>query len=171
MIRAKFKLFGEFHVELSTGQHILLKGRKGPSIVTYLLLSNEHSDYRDKLVDLLWSRSSSESGRASLRQTLSELRRQFQAVGLDIVGSDPRSIDRIALASEQLSADVLDFQRFDQTKTVESSIEIANLYQGRLLDGFDTRDTDFMAWLNAHRRRFEERVIERLKHIVEVKFA
>src|SRR5882724_9568760 len=81
------------------GQSVKIKSRKSLAVLSYIALNESRQETRERLVGLLWSETEEEKARASLRQTLRDLRRCFADVGYDglqteklAVELDPRSI-------------------------------------------------------------------------------
>jgi DNA-binding SARP family transcriptional activator len=78
--RLQLRLFGEFVArEGNTGQEVTPRGRKARAILAYLALTNRNRATREVVAELLWSDRGEEQARASLRQSLAELRK---ALGL-----------------------------------------------------------------------------------------
>src|SRR6187397_3097299 len=73
-------LFGQIAVR--AGGHALdIRSRKSRALLAYIALNESGVESRERLVGLLWSESPEEKARASLRQSLHELRTTFDAVG------------------------------------------------------------------------------------------
>lgn len=78
--RLHLRLFGDFAArEGVNGAEVTPRGRKARGILAYLALTHRHRASRDIVAELLWSDRGEEQARASLRQSLSELRK---ALGL-----------------------------------------------------------------------------------------
>src|SRR4051794_27996566 len=74
------KLLGKFSVCVND-EDIQLPSRKARALIGYLALSEPQEQTRERLVGLFWSESATERARASLRQTLHELRNAFEPSG------------------------------------------------------------------------------------------
>ena len=89
---------------------VRLRGRKAQALLCYLSLSSPQTHSRERLAGLLWSESGEDLARASLRQTLRELRGALEAAGFDglesarnDVGLDAARVDvDVAAALAQL---------------------------------------------------------------------
>ena len=71
--RFELALFGTFRLSVD-GADIALRGRKACALLAYLALAHSHRATRETIADLLWTDRGAEQARASLRQTLAELR-------------------------------------------------------------------------------------------------
>ncbi|MBL8572288.1 MAG: hypothetical protein JNM13_01290 [Hyphomicrobiaceae bacterium] len=80
-MRCLVKLIGHFRVFDPTGRDVTPKSRKACCILSYLLLNDTGRETRAKLATLLWSDSDDERARASLRQSLKDLRAVEDACG------------------------------------------------------------------------------------------
>ena len=67
-------------------------GRKSTALLAYLCRSHAHTAPRETLTGLLWGDSQDEQARASLRQTLSAIRRGLEPVADRVFGSDMQSV-------------------------------------------------------------------------------
>ena len=76
------------------GQPLAIKNKKAQVVVAYLLLAPGRRETRERLCGLLWSESSEEKARGSLRQALHQLRELFESIGFAglIVGRDDISL-------------------------------------------------------------------------------
>src|SRR3954464_15989508 len=76
------------------GQPLAIKNKKAQAVVAYLLLAPGRRETRERLCGLLWSESSEEKARASLRQVLHHLREMFDSIGFAglVVGRDGVSL-------------------------------------------------------------------------------
>src|SRR4051812_46200267 len=78
--RLAFSLFGTFAVRYA-GRPIEIKSKKAQALLGYLLLNSSLRESRERLSGLLWSESTEEKARTSLRQTLHQLREALEAAG------------------------------------------------------------------------------------------
>ncbi len=74
------------------GRPLRRLGRKARAALAYLLLSDGPYETRERLVGLLWSESDEARARASLRQTLREIRQAFADAGYDGLRADKLAI-------------------------------------------------------------------------------
>jgi DNA-binding SARP family transcriptional activator len=81
------------HLTVRHGDRALaIAGRKARALLGYLAVLDAHEATRERLVGLLWSEVDESNARASLRQTLRELRRAFQTAGVDGLKTDKLSV-------------------------------------------------------------------------------
>ena len=96
--RLRIETFGQFTIRHGD-REVVLNGRKARALLGYLALGESGQETREQLVGLLWSETEEGKARASLRQTLYEIREAFQAVGFDKFEADKHvaRLDRDAL--------------------------------------------------------------------------
>lgn len=123
-------------------------------------MSETGEETRDRLVGLLWSENEEERARASLRQSLYEIREAF-----DELGFDGFTTDRLRVSLDRSRIDVDLWNIFDEAAAgrphpilleAERPIE-------RLLDEFETLDAAFRVWLLAKRQSFGDRLARQLE--------
>lgn len=159
MKRLSMSLLGGFRLE-SAGQELRLRNRKARAVLACLALSATGEETRERLVGLLWSESSEEKARASLRQVVHELRAVLPA---DV------------LAAERLSL-MLDLKAFDvdveQVKQAigKNLVHAALLARTRpieaLLEGLEDLDPAFNVWLQARRQALQDQCARQLELIL-----
>ncbi|MGD9881650.1 MAG: BTAD domain-containing putative transcriptional regulator [Reyranella sp.] len=159
MNQLSMSLLGGFRLDRA-GQELRLRNRKARAVLGCLALSATGEETRERLVGLLWSESSEEKARASLRQVVHELR-----------GVLPADV----LAAERLSL-VLDRDAFDvdveQVKSAlgQGEVHPALLAQTRpteaLLEGLEDLDPAFNVWLLARRQALHDQFARRLEMLL-----
>ncbi|WP_156918089.1 hypothetical protein [Bradyrhizobium sp. Cp5.3] len=83
--RLRLRVFGAVEAWSWTGESILPRGRKAQAILAYLAMCGEPTVPRRRLARLLWSTRWEEQARASLRQSLMELRRSIIAISPELL--------------------------------------------------------------------------------------
>src|SRR5215216_6104400 len=93
--RLTVSLFGAFAVRHG-GRSLQIKSKKAQGLLGYLLLNASLRESRERLSGLFWSESTEEKARASLRQTLHQLREIFEEIGCDglMLGRDDVSVEK-----------------------------------------------------------------------------
>lgn len=129
---------GPFAVIRSDGVDLTPKGKKAKALIALLALAPKGSRSRRWLQDKLWSDRAPEQGAASLRQELSEIRRHFRNVGMNLIQADREMV--------HLDLEVVDLPVPGTPNEV-----------GTLLEGFDVRDPEFEEWLREERSRWDVR--------------
>lgn len=141
-------LLGGFAMNLS-GDEIRIAIQKGKALIAYLVLSPTQNESRERVAGLLWSESEEFHARASLRQTLRQLRQAFDDAGVDVLQAD-RSGIRIDLSRVDLDVQrVVDAARRGETTPV--MFQTRRLTDG-LLSGFEDVDPAFRTWLMVQRQ-------------------
>ncbi|MBL8835965.1 MAG: trifolitoxin synthesis, TfuA [Alphaproteobacteria bacterium] len=136
--------------------------RKARALVAFLVLSDHNAESRERLVGLLWSETSEDKARASLRQVIHELREAFAEAefGHFTAGRTTIALDRARCAvdihavvaaaeSGQIDRRLLDVERITDT----------------LLESFEDVDPAFRIWLLAKRQT----LVERLTRLLEAR--
>jgi DNA-binding SARP family transcriptional activator len=142
------------------GRPIRGLGRKARAVLAYLLLSNSTHETRERLVGLLWSEADEGRARASLRQTLREIRQAFAEAGYEGLRSDKLVI---GLEIEGVHLDVAAVLKDAEEGRAHSLL----LHQPRLADSLlqdlDDIDPEFHVWLLAKRNNLQERLLRALE--------
>src|SRR3954467_11193081 len=96
-------VIGAFRVLTHDGQDLTPRGRKARALLAILALTPTRRRSRAALQDKLWSDRGPEQGAASLRQTLTEIRRAFGNGYRDYLVTDPQGV---GLAPDQVTVDI-----------------------------------------------------------------
>ncbi|MEM7222298.1 MAG: BTAD domain-containing putative transcriptional regulator [Pseudomonadota bacterium] len=152
-------LLGGFEARLASGETLALKGQKAQALLAYLALSPDQTCTRDELVALLWSDRGQEQARASLRQSLAQLRKALD-------GAAPLFAGRDRVALDDVKVDVAAFEQLVEQGTPATLEEAIALYRGDLLHGTGVRDPAFEGWLRDQRRRLNERACDALQALL-----
>lgn len=150
----RLRLLGRFRLEGPAGKEIAVSARKAQALLAILALSPERRMERDKAIALLWGDRAEEQARGSLRQLLTQLRRQF-AVDADslllIEG------DWLGLSTQAMACDLWDFDAFSKEIDGASLARAEDLWQGELAEGLSLREAAFEDWLADMRRYWRGR--------------
>ena len=131
------------------GEEIRVAIQKGKALVAYLVLSPTQNESRERVAGLLWSESEEFHARASLRQTLRQLRQAFDEAGVDVLQAD-RSGIRIDLSKVDLDV----HQVIDAASRGEAAPQIfrSRRLTDALLQGYEDIDPAFRSWLLVQRQ-------------------
>ncbi len=142
------------------GQATRPLGQKSRALIGYLAISETGEESRERLVGLLWSESEEEKARASLRQSLYEIREAFDAIGFGGF-----STDRLRVTLDRARIDVDLWRVFDEAAASTASPILLQFERPieRLLDGLDNVDPAFHAWLQARRQSLGDRLTRMLE--------
>jgi len=150
---------------LSRGEaRVALPTRKSAALLAVLALRPGEALSRERLSDLLWSRSAPQQARASLRQALAQLRRSLDG-GLE----DPVETisDGVRLRVEQVRVDTDRLQLALAEDTPESLALAVQLYRGDLLAGFALSEAPFEEWRDIETERLRRVVLKGLSRHLE----
>jgi TolB-like protein/Tfp pilus assembly protein PilF len=163
MTQVRLTLLGGFAARRSDGAVVELTTRKAEALLAVLACRAGEPQRRDWLTALVWSGRSDQQARHSLSQALSDLRRAF--------GDRPAVLaarrDAVTLEAAAAEVDVLEFQRLAAGDAVEDLCKAADLYRGRLLDGFRLREAAFEEWLALERARLHELAVATLRNLAQ----
>lgn len=140
---------GPLVIRAADGSDLLPKGRKAQALLALLARAPSKSRPRSWLQDKLWSDRGPDQGSASLRQTLTEIRRAFGAAR-----------DCLLATRTTVALDVARIAVFDYPPETASTGDDDPI----LFEGLDVRDPEFDNWLRDQRSAFDEK---RLNHSPE----
>lgn len=139
---------------------VRLLNRKARAVLGYLALNPGLQETRERLVGLLWSESDEAHARASLRQTLRDIRQAFAAVGYDGLHTDKLEVE---FDKERLDVDVWTVLAEAEAHRAHPALLDERRIVDRLLDGLDDLDPEFRGWLLARRHSVQERLLRALE--------
>ncbi len=133
------------------GTPVVIASRKARALIGYLALREGTAIARGSLVGLLWGERGESQARASLRQTLSELR-----AALAVADRPPVVPTRDAVTWVTGSAwiDARALERDAASKDDEALGRVIDLVGGELMEGLSIGEPSFEQWLAGERERF-----------------
>ena len=142
------------------GRDILIVSRKSLALLAYLANTMHGSESRERLAGLLWSESSEEKARASLRQTVGDLKDCLAVCETMPFSADRLNVDlRLPLVEvdlhrmrESLAAGAIDPLLLERTRLSES-----------FLAGFEDLDPAFRTWLMIQRQCLHDELVRHLE--------
>ena len=146
------------------GRKLNLANRKARALLGYLALSPSGSAMREQLVGLLWSESSEDKARGSLRQVIRALRTTFTACGFDgfiVNGSE------ISLSSAAINFDVADVLEQLERGRVHPKLLNREQIADSLLGGLDDIDPSFRSWLLVQREGLARQLVGSFEALLE----
>lgn len=141
------QLLGPMQVRVS-GQPVDIPAKKARALLAYLTLRKGVAVPRDTLTALLWGDRGDEQARASLRQTLSAIRKTLGESGntaLVITG------ETVRLVPDYCLTDVDDVNSCSDSSPTAELTEAAKQCRGELLEGLSVEEPAFEQWLTAER--------------------
>ena len=156
-------LLGGFGIASESGDAIALPAKKARALLAYLALHPGRAVPRDKLAALFWGDRADPQARASLRQTLSSIRKARSASDPWLVLSDTETVT----IAPTVVTDVASFESLAADGDPESLARAANLYKGHLLDGFHAETTAFEDWLAVERQRLHDLALQAFETLLQ----
>src|SRR4051794_21168417 len=150
--RVRLQLLGAMRVE-ADGTPVDLPSRKVRAMLAFVALRHGHDVPRGVLTSLLWGDRAEAQARASLRQSLSEVRAAFPDNVPLPIQSDHETV-RWDVASA--TADVLDLERLARDGTSGTASLAEDVPLGDLLEGFSLNEASFEQWLAGERERVRQ---------------
>jgi DNA-binding SARP family transcriptional activator/TolB-like protein len=147
-------LIGAVYVS-ANGKEIDLKLRKAAAVLGYLCLQERMAASRERLAYLLWSESEEQKARASLRQILATLRREFVAIGFNGLATGKLIVQLAARRTEVDLLRILDAA--DRMKVDPALLSVQRLPE-RILEGLEDLDDGFRSWLLPTRQAIHNRL-------------
>jgi len=156
------RLLGAFQLSVA-GQNVVVTSRKARALLVYLALRRDQDIPRDTLAGLLWSERDPEQARASLRQSLSAVRKGLGAAAGALLISTNETVrlagDLIFVDRHAFGADLADL-------SMDEYRALADLYQGEFLEGFTLDEPEFEYWLSAERAAMRTEITSLLSRLV-----
>jgi DNA-binding SARP family transcriptional activator len=163
MPRLSLGLLGPFRARRETGEAVVIRRRKAQALLAYLALRRGKGETRERLIALLWEDLEPARGRHSLRQTLTELRRDLGEEAFSVLVVDG---DAIALRPGRVSVDAEQFERLAAGTAGGQLREAAALYGGDLLEGAPGGGQAFEMWLADERHRLRAILVDVLDRLL-----
>jgi len=152
-LRPSLQLLGRFHLA-RPGAEAALPGRKARAILAFLALAPGHTATREQLAGLLWSDRGPDQARASLRQSLKELRELGGIGGAITTARDTVSLDRAAVA-----VDLHEIRHAAAARDLAALAGRLELARGDLLEDLLDLSPAFDEWLESERPRQHDLIL------------
>ncbi|RKT43000.1 BTAD domain-containing putative transcriptional regulator [Thiocapsa rosea] len=161
--RLRIQLLGDFAVERD-GAAITLPTRKAAALLAILAMSPGAPITRERLADLLWSRSAEVQARGSLRQAVAQLRKALEdddsGILIETVGPGLR------LASRGVEVDAATLEHALSAGS-PADLELAGrLYQGEFLAGLAIEEAPFEDWRTTEAERLRRVLLRGLQTLL-----
>lgn len=153
----EIRLLGALEVRLPDGSLAAFPTRKSAALLALLAAEPATSRSRDAIATLLWPHSGEAQGRASLRQTLAQLRK---SIGPELAARIGSVGERLNFDADGLAVDTVALAERDAATTAEC-------YRGAFLDGHGPLEDAFDAWARDRRRHFEQLALDSLRDEAE----
>lgn len=149
----RLQLFGRFRLTQS-GREVILPGRKARAILAFLVLAPDLAATREQLSYLMWTDRGPDQARASLRQSLKELRglpATAGAIAMTHIG--------VKLDGSALTADLHEIHHAAAAHDLPGLAGLLEGVRGDLLEDFLDVSPGFDDWLLAERPRQRDRLL------------
>lgn len=152
MALLRIDCLGDLQIRAASGSLVNISAKKSQALLVYLSVKPNQRASREKIATLLWSSTGPDQARQSLRQTLSTLRKELQALAPDERLLIEES-DLLGVNESLIECDVASFETLVATGTEEALKKAAELYRGDFLDGFTINEERFDQWVLGERDR------------------
>jgi TolB-like protein len=160
-------LFGSPHFASPEGHPVTIRSRKGVGLLACLALAEGRPVGRDELCALLWPDRQKAQARASLRQLLVDLRRDF-GPGSDVF--DTATDNAISFHRMAIAFDVAEFHQLRRADDRQALERAFALRRGQFIEGHAAGGSAFSDWRDDTRRSLDHlwcEVTARLLRVLE----
>ncbi|MBX9646714.1 MAG: hypothetical protein K2X57_06640 [Xanthobacteraceae bacterium] len=161
--RVTLSVIGNIEVSVDTVA-VPIASQKGRALIAYLALSNQLQETRERLVGIFWSESDESKARASLRQTLRDIRQAFRAVNFD--GFETNRL-MVSFSPGSVSTDL--GQVLDALRTKRQAHQLllnTPALSELILAGLEDLDASFRYWLLTKRQGYHEQLLRALEQVL-----
>ncbi len=162
----KVQLFGRFRVIAANGNEISISGKRVRALLAILCLHPGEAIEREEISQLLWQGKFRAQARASLRQTLLELKQQL-AANCDEPFLGGR--EKLAIRAELVSSDLIDLHKaLAAGQYASAASQLQTVGTQTLLEGLDTGQTlglRFAEFLDTKRAQVEAQLVKTVEQI------
>ena len=144
----EIRLFGALTILRGEGEPVPLYGRKDRALLAYLAAHSGMARARDHLAALFWPNASHDSGRASLRQSLSMIRKALGPVAGKLISAER---DTVLLGGPGLVTDIAALEAIGRSPDRCHRAILAT--DGGFLAGMTDVSTAFDSWRATEERR------------------
>ncbi len=149
----KVSLLGDFRLHTTDDEDVAIRGKKNAALLASILLEPEKRINRGTAEALLWSQRSTPQAKASLRQSLSELREQLEGFSNVELITSRRDI---SVALNEIILDVDEIVGVAASDSIAEKIRFADHCEGEFLKGLNIHDPAFEDWVYARRLHFND---------------
>jgi len=161
----RFHLFGSPHFASPEGHPVTIRSRKGVGLLACLALADGKPVGREELCALLWPDRQKAQARASLRQLLVDVRRDFGPESNVFVTATDNAISCDGTA---ITFDVAEFHQLRRAENRQALEQAFALRRGQFIEGHSPRDSVFADWLEDHRRSLDHLWCEATARLLRV---
>ena len=140
------------------GRELPLSNRKARALLAYLAFKNNRAT-RERVAGLLWSESSEQHARGSLRQVLSDIREALTTAGCQVLIT---SRTDIVLAPDAVELDATAMLRDINGGRVPELLLLRSRLADSAFTGYEDLSPLFQEWVQASRTQIQERLLRSL---------
>ena len=149
----KVSLLGDFRLHTTNDEDVAIRGKKNAALLASILLDPAKRIKRGDAQALLWSQRSPGQAKASLRQSLSELREQLGSFSnVELITNRLE----ISLALNAIELDVEEIVGVAASDNIKDKIRFADHCEGEFLKGLKILDPAFEDWVYSRRLHYSD---------------
>ena len=149
----KVSLLGDFRLHTTNDEDVAIRGKKNAALLASILLEPAKRIKRGDAQALLWSQRSPGQAKASLRQSLSELREQLGSFSnVELITNRLE----ISLALNAIELDVEEIIGVAASDNIKDKIRFADHCEGEFLKGLKILDPAFEDWVYSRRLHYSD---------------
>lgn len=148
----RIRLLGPVSVEIN-GSPVAIPSKKARALLGYLVQRSGTDVARSTITGLLWGERGEDQARASLRQTLSELRAALSEVEKHPINANNETITWVAGSTWIDSQELEKAAQSDDDRVLQ---EAALLVRGEFMEGLSIEEAAFEHWLAGERERLRQ---------------
>ena len=149
----KVSLLGDFRLHTTNDEDFVIRGKKNAALLASILLDPAKRIKRGDAQALLWSQRSPDQCKASLRQSLSELREQLGSFSnVELITNRLE----ISLALNSIELDVEEIIGVAASDNIKDKIRFAYHCEGEFLKGLKILDPAFEDWVYSRRLHYSD---------------
>ncbi|MBB6088075.1 hypothetical protein [Wenzhouxiangella marina] len=153
-------MFGPFQLRAAGGEQIVINGKRAQAVLAILCLAPGQTFEREQLSQLLWRGKFRAQARASLRQTLLDLKKQLAHLCPDLFES---TREGIAIRAEAVASDLSELEAALASGAYDRVCELLLAIGSQaLLDGLDFGPV-FADWRSARCQQVEQRLSQQIE--------
>lgn len=149
----KVSMLGDFRLRTTENEDLVIRGKKNAALLASILLEPGKRINRGDAEALLWSQRSSEQAKASLRQCLSELRKQLD--GFSNFRFEANRLD-ISLQLTSVSIDTDEILEMVSSQDFDEKMRFVDQCNGHFLKGLTINDPAFEEWQHSRRLHYSD---------------
>lgn len=160
----EIRILGNFELfQRGSGTLVQIPSKKARALLTVLASAPRFQESRSRLSTILWGGRTEEQARQSLRQLLSNFRRDIGEQVSSIVVSDDTTI---ALNPKRVIVDRTALVSIPSGAGIAELASVADSWRGEFGSGLELGEADFDDWLQSERTRLRETVVSVFDRLV-----